>query len=69
MSDPLDLSGKVAIVTGGARGVTAEVAIALARKGAPRLALLGPLSRSLTASATLNADGGLLCLLQPRWWR
>ena len=33
------------------------------------LALLGPLSRSLTASATLNADGGLLCLLQPRWWR
>jgi len=38
---PLVQKGDVVVVTGGARGVTAESAVALARAGAPSLVLLG----------------------------
>ena len=41
MQNPLDMQGRLVIVTGGARGVTATSVLELARRHQPRFLLLG----------------------------
>ena len=65
----INLAGKIALVTGGGRGIGATISIVLARSGADAVAFFASDAAEYITGQTLHVSGGMFMpkasLLQP----
>ena len=65
MDDPLDLTGRVAIVTGGGTGIGAATAVLLARHGAEIAIAARTLTDLEETASAIESETGRRCLIVP----
>ena len=61
-TDPFDLTGKIAVVTGGSRGLGAAIARAFARAGADVVIASRNLDQCVTVAESISAESGVRAL-------